>query len=350
MLAERGIGRTTPNPVVGACIVTDEGVVVGQGAHERAGEPHAEIHALNAAGARAAGATLYCTLEPCSHVGRTGPCTDRIVAAGIRRVVAAVGDPDPRVNGRGFAFLRAHGVDVTEGVERHRAERLNAPFFTAKRLGRPFVILKAATSLDGYLAARPGQRTLLTSAPANRYVQYGRCRVDAVAVGSGTVLVDDPLLTARDVYRERPLARVVFDRRLRTPVAARLFSTLQAGPVIILTSPDALKSRHDCANALERAGAHVVPVAEVGLAPMLRALMAHDIQSVVIEGGAAVHAAAWDEGIVDCVQLFVTPHVIGAAGVPFLEGRRLSPASLIDRRIEARGPDIIIEGYVHRAD
>src|SRR5918996_141721 len=127
-LAERGVGRTTPNPAVGACVVTDEGVVVGDGCHERAGEPHAEVHALAAAGARARGATLYCTLEPCSHTGRTGPCTERIMASGIRRVVAAVEDPDPRVSGRGFATLRAHGVEVLEGVERRRAERLNAPF------------------------------------------------------------------------------------------------------------------------------------------------------------------------------------------------------------------------------
>jgi len=349
-LAERGVGRTTPNPVVGACVVTDEGIVVGQGAHERAGEPHAEVHALLAAGTRARGATLYCTLEPCSHTGRTGPCTERILAAGIRRVVAAVEDPDPRVSGRGFAFLRAHDVEVVTGMGREAAERLNAPFFTVKRLGRPFVVLKAATSLDGRLAARPGERTALTSGPANRYVQYGRCRVDAIAVGSGTVLVDDPLLTVREIYRERPLARVVFDRRLRTPPAARLFSTLASGPVIILTSPDSLDVNRDRARALEGAGATIVAVSEAGLAPMLRTLVARDIQSIVIEGGASVHAAAWDEGVADCVQLLIAPRVIGSGGVPFLDGRHFSPATLVDRRVEARGPDVIIEGYVHRPD
>src|SRR5688572_30830313 len=160
-LAERGVGRTTPNPVVGACVVTDAGVVAGQGSHERAGGPHAEVFALDAAGDRARGATMYCTLEPCAHTGRTGPCTERILAAGIERVVAAMEDPDPRVQGRGFARLRAHGVLVEVGVERLAAERLNQPYLTAMAEGRPFVILKAATSLDGRIAAVPGTRTPL---------------------------------------------------------------------------------------------------------------------------------------------------------------------------------------------
>src|SRR5919201_7162321 len=151
--ARRGLGRTTPNPVVGACIVTDEDVVVGDGAHERAGEPHAEIHALNEAGERARGATLYCTLEPCSHTGRTGPCTERIITAGIKRVVAAMEDPFPLVSGRGFAKLREHGIDVVEGIGRDESARLNQPFLTAVREGRPFVIVKAAASIDGRIAA-----------------------------------------------------------------------------------------------------------------------------------------------------------------------------------------------------
>src|SRR3989441_331780 len=347
-LAERGLGRTTPNPVVGACVVTDEGVVVGQGAHERAGGPHAEVHALNEAGDKARGATLYCTLEPCVHTGRTGPCTQRIVAAGIRRVVGAIEDPDPRVKGRGFAELRTHGIQVDVGVGHEAAARLNQPFFMARREGRPFVILKAATSIDGRIAARGGERTLLTSAPANRRAQFVRATVDAIGVGSDTVLVDDPLLTVREVYRERRLARVVFDRRLRTPPEARLFSTVETGPVIILTSIEALAAKAVHARVLERAGATVVPVAEPGLTPMLRQLISFDIQSVLLEGGAAIHCAAWDEGVVDYVQLYVTPHVLGPAGLPLLDGRAFSPASLIDSRIDVRGPDVIIEGYVHR--
>jgi diaminohydroxyphosphoribosylaminopyrimidine deaminase / 5-amino-6-(5-phosphoribosylamino)uracil reductase len=322
--ARRGLGRTTPNPVVGACVVTDEGVVVGDGAHERAGEPHAEVHALNEAGERARGATLYCTLEPCSHTGRTGPCTERIIAAGITRVVAAMEDPFPLVSGRGFATLRAHGIEVNEGVEREAALRLNQPFLTAVREGRPFVIVKAAASIDGRIAKRPGVRTPLTSAEANRRVQYLRAQVDAVAVGSETLLVDDPLLTVRDVYRERPLTRVVFDRRRRTSPTARIFSTVADGPVLVVGSPGE------------------------DLTSMLRQLAREGIHSVLLEGGAHIHAAAWDEDVVDYVQLYVTPVALGPEGVPVFGGRPWSLSSLIEPKVELLGPDTLIEGYVHR--
>jgi diaminohydroxyphosphoribosylaminopyrimidine deaminase / 5-amino-6-(5-phosphoribosylamino)uracil reductase len=319
--ARRGLGRTTPNPIVGACIVSDAGVVLGQGAHEFAGGPHAEINALEEAGADARGATLYCTLEPCSHTGRTGPCTERIIAAGIRRVVAAMGDPFPQVNGRGFAALRAHGIEVDVGIEHDAAIRLNQPFLTAVRQGRPFVILKAATSLDGRIATK-GKRTPLTSAPALRHAQYMRAQVDAIAVGSETILVDDPLLTAREVYRERPLTRVIFDRRGRVPPTARIFSTLPAGPVVVVTSSK--------------------------LVDAMTNLASQGIQSLILEGGAAVHAAAWDARVVDYVQLYVAPVWLGPEGLPLLEGRDFSPASLVEQRVEQLGPDVLIEGYVHR--
>jgi diaminohydroxyphosphoribosylaminopyrimidine deaminase/5-amino-6-(5-phosphoribosylamino)uracil reductase len=347
--ARRGLGRTTPNPVVGACVVTPEGVVVGDGAHERAGEAHAEIYALDEAGDRARGATMYCTLEPCAHTGRTGPCTERILAAGIARVVAAVEDPDPRVQGRGIARLRDRGVMVDIGVEQEAATRLNQAYLTAMTQGRPFVILKAATSLDGRIAAAPGARTQLTSRAALRHAHAVRAEVDAVAVGSGTVLVDDPLLTAREVYRERPLTRVVFDRRLRVSAGARLFSTLQAGPVIMVTSAAARRVNPERVSALERAGATVIPVEGDGMMiTALRHLVGLGILGVVIEGGAAIHAAAWDEGVVDFVQVYVAPQTLGAAGVPLLDGRSFSTASLVDRRVGQLGPDVLIEGYVHR--
>lgn len=347
-LARRGLGRTTPNPLVGACVVTDEGVVVGDGAHERAGEPHAEVFALDAAGPRARGATLYCTLEPCAHTGRTAPCTERIVAAGIARVVAAMEDPFPLVRGRGFAMLRRHGIVVDVGVERQAAARLNLPFITTIHERRPFVIMKAATSLDGRLAAGPGERTPLTSAEAIRHAHYQRAQVDAIAVGSGTLLVDDPLLTARHVYRERPLTRVVFDRRLRASPSARVFSTLAAGPVIILTSGDALRLQSDRARALERAGATLMTVESPGVAAGLRALVPLDIQSLVLEGGAAMHKAAWDEGVVDYVHLYVAPTMLGPGGVSFLDGRSFSPASLGESTVTPLGRDVLFEGYVHR--
>jgi diaminohydroxyphosphoribosylaminopyrimidine deaminase/5-amino-6-(5-phosphoribosylamino)uracil reductase len=345
--ARRGVGRTTPNPAVGACIVSSDGVVVGQGAHERAGEPHAEIHALDEAGEAARGATLYCTLEPCSHTGRTGPCTERITAAGIARVVAAMEDPFPQVSGRGFAALRAHGIDVVVGPGRDAAIRLNQPYLTALREGRPFVVLKAASSIDGRIAAAPGERTQVTSAAAGRRAQYDRARFDAIGVGSETLLVDDPLLTVRQVYRERPLTRVIFDRRLRTPETARVFRTMTDGPVVILTNDDAVRADPARAAALERAGATVVAPTEPGLAAALRELPRLGVQSLLIEGGTALHAAAWDAHVVDYIQLYVAPIALGAAGVP-LEHRAFSTALLFDRRVDVLGPDVMIEGYVHR--
>ena len=344
--ARRGLGRTTPNPVVGACVVTDEGVVVGDGAHERAGEAHAEVNALNEAGEHARGATLYCTLEPCCHTGRTGPCTERIIAAGISRVVAAMEDPFPLVSGRGIAALRAHGISVDVGVERDAAIRLNQPFLTSVREGRPFIILKAAASIDCRIAERIGKRSQITSAAANRRVQYTRAQVDAVAVGSETVLVDDPLLTAREIYRERPLTRVVFDRRLRTPPHARLFSTLSAGPVIILTSQQGMAEPRG-REALERAGATNVVPQDDGIRNAVAALSAFDVQSLLVEGGALLHAAFWDAAVVDYVQLFVAPSSLGPGGVPLFEGHDVALSSLVEPRIEILGPDTLIEGYVH---
>ena len=345
--ARRGLGRTTPNPIVGACVVSDEGVVVGQGAHERAGEPHAEVHALDEAGAAAKGATLYCTLEPCSHQGRTGPCTDRIIAAGIRRVVAAMEDPFPQVNGRGFARLRERGIEVMVGVGGAVAARLNQPFLTTVREGRPFVILKAAASIDGRISATPGLRTQITSAASVRRAQYDRAWVDAVGVGSETMLVDDPLLTVREVYRERPLTRVIFDRRLRTPPTARIFLTLTAGPVLVMTTERMLRESGSRAVALERAGATIVAPMQTDIAAAVRELTARDVQSILIEGGTALHAAVWDAKLADYVQLFVAPTPLGEGGVP-LESRAFSTFSLFERRVEALGPDVIIEGYVHR--
>lgn len=347
VLAERGVGRTTPNPAVGACVVGADGVLVGQGSTERAGGRHAEVVALDQAGDAARGGTLYCTLEPCVHTGRTGPCTERILTAGIRRVVAAVEDPDPRVRGRGFARLREAGVVADVGVRHNDAVRLNLPFFTAVTQGRPFVIAKAATSLDGCVASAPGVRTAITSAPANLRTQRLRARVDAVAVGSGTVLADDPRLTVRDVVRERPLARVVFDRRLRTPPTARLFSTLAAGPVIIITSPDAAIGT-GAAEALTAVGATIIVEARPTLRAALTRLVPFEIQSLLLEGGPSVHAAAWREGLVDYVQAFIGPQAFGPGGLPVAPAFAASLPALIEPRVEFCGPDVSIEGYVHR--
>jgi diaminohydroxyphosphoribosylaminopyrimidine deaminase/5-amino-6-(5-phosphoribosylamino)uracil reductase len=346
LLAGRARGRTTPNPLVGAVVVTPEGVVAGAGYHERAGGPHAEVHALREAGEAARGATLYCSLEPCSHAGRTPPCVDRILESGVARVVAAVEDPNPVVAGRGFLRLRQAGVHVEVGAGDAAARRLNRPFFSAMRRGRPYVIVKAVTSLDGRVAAAGGGPTRLSSPAADRRTHALRAEVDAIAVGSGTMLADDPLLTARGVYRDRPLTRVIFDRRLRTPVTARVFSTLDAGPVVIVAGPGAPA---DAARALESAGAHVV-AALGGLTGALRLLVPMGVQSVLVEGGPAVHAALWREGAADAVRLVVAPRALGEAGVPWVE-RVVAPwASWRHLAVEPCGGDVIIEADVHWTD
>jgi diaminohydroxyphosphoribosylaminopyrimidine deaminase / 5-amino-6-(5-phosphoribosylamino)uracil reductase len=344
--ARRGIGRTTPNPVVGCTIVTREGIVVGDGAHERAGEAHAEIHALNEAGELARGATLYCTLEPCSHTGKTGPCTERIIAAGIARVVAAMEDPFPLVSGRGFAALRAAGIDVDVGVEHDAAVRLNQPFLTVVRHKRPYVIMKAAISADGKIAAAPGVRTPLTSAEALRHAQFMRAQVDAIGVGSETIRVDDPLLTARDVHRDRPLTRVIFDRRLRLSRHARVLSTLPEGPIIVVTSTDAASVTRT--SEFSQLGVTVATSRHDDFREMLQAVSLYPIHSLLLEGGAALHKAAWDAGVVDYVQLYVAPVTLGAAAVEMGAGREFMTGGLFDRVERQLGPDVLIEGYVHR--
>jgi diaminohydroxyphosphoribosylaminopyrimidine deaminase/5-amino-6-(5-phosphoribosylamino)uracil reductase len=346
-LAARGLGRTTPNPLVGALVVSPDGVVVGAGYHERAGEAHAEARALDMAGGRARGATLYCTLEPCGHVGRTGPCAARIVTAGIARVVAAVLDPNPLVSGRGFEYLQRHGVHVEVGLGRDEAVKLNQPFFTLQRKGRPFVILKAAISLDGCMAAAPGRPTMLTSGQANRHAHGVRAEVDAIGVGVGTILADDPLLTARGAHRARPLTRVLFDRGLRTPPTARVLSTPEAGPVIIVTT-EAGAGRAAARMALEAQGATIVVAPNASLGAAVARLGELQIASLLLEGGAAVHRAAWDEGVADFVRLYVTPHVLGRGGLRFLDGTRFYASALHDRQVAPLGPDVLVEGYVHR--
>ncbi len=349
-LAARARGRTSPNPMVGAVVVTSDGVVVGSGYHERAGLPHAEAIALDEAGDRAKGATLYCTLEPCTHTGRTPPCTDRIIAAGIARVVGSVEDPNPRVTGGGFQVLRDHGLAVEVGPGREEAIRLNCAFRTAMRSGRPYVIAKIALSLDGRIAARPGAPTGLTSEQANRRGQRLRAEVDAIGVGSGTVLADDPLLTVREIYRDRPLARVVFDRRLRIAPDARLFGTLAAGPVYVVTTASEAARRVDRVCVLERAGARVLVTESGDLLPALRQLVGLDIQSILLEGGATLHDAALQADLVDSVRMVISPRIVGEAGVPWVPLSRLSAIGLIEPSVEACGADVIIEGYVHRPD
>jgi diaminohydroxyphosphoribosylaminopyrimidine deaminase / 5-amino-6-(5-phosphoribosylamino)uracil reductase len=349
-LAERGRGRTNPNPMVGALVVDSDGVIVGRGAHQVAGGPHAEVIALEEAGVRARGATLYCTLEPCSHTGRTGPCAPLVANAGIQRAVIAVEDPNPLVQGGGLAVLRGRGLDVVVGVLRASAEAQNEAFLATMRQPRPFVILKVALSADGCLAGAGGQRVDLTGPAANRAIQRQRAEVDAIVIGSSTLLADDPLLTPRGAYRARPLARVILDRRLRATPVARIFTTLEAGPVIIMSTEVLCAEHREQVRRLERAGARVVALPSGDLHEALAWLKAEGMIAVVLEGGAAVHRAALSAGVVDVVNAYITPRVLGPRGLKWMGATHFTFAELHRRRATWLGDDVRVEGHVYRTD
>ncbi len=346
-LAEYGRATVSPNPMVGCVIVAPDGTRVGRGSHERAGEPHAEILALRHAGERARGATMYVTLEPCCHSGRTGPCVVPIVAAGIARVVAAVQDPNPAVAGRGLAYLRAQGVEVTVGVLEAEATRLNEAFFTAITLKRPHVTLKIAVTSDGFVARPGGGPTAISSAEALHHAHLQRAWVDALAVGVGTVLADDPRLTARGVFRPRPLVRVVFDSGLRTPPSARLLATRDAGPILLMTTARAMEQHRAEAAALTDAGAECLPCSEHDIRDGLAVLNGREVRSLILEGGPTLHRAAWDAGVVDRLQVYESSQRLGDGVRWSLDGPRLLAARPGAETVPL-GPDRLIDVDVHR--
>ncbi|HEY6098524.1 MAG TPA: bifunctional diaminohydroxyphosphoribosylaminopyrimidine deaminase/5-amino-6-(5-phosphoribosylamino)uracil reductase RibD [Anaeromyxobacter sp.] len=315
-LARRGLGETNPNPVVG-CVLVKRGRVVGEGWHRRAGGPHAEVLALRAAGAAARGATAYVTLEPCAHQGRTPPCAPAVVASGVRRVVAALRDPNPAVNGRGLAALRRAGLEVTAGVAADEAVALNERFVVAAGLTRPFVMLKAAMTLDGRIATAAGESKWITRPAQRRRARALRRLHDGVAVGVGTVLADDPLLLPAPRTR-RPFHRVVFDSRLRTPLRSRLVSSASdQAPLWIVTTEEALGRE-----ALEARGVRILaaPAREgrVDLEWGLQALRAEGLWSLMVEGGSELLGALLAARLFDQVALFRAPLILG--------GRHTRPA------------------------
>lgn len=317
--ARRGLGRTHPNPAVGAVIVRG-GKIVGRGFHAKAGTPHAEVHALADAGAAARGATLYVTLEPCDHHGRTPPCTAAILRAGVRRVVFASSDPNPLVNGKGLARLRRAGVALTAHVLQADADALNRPFFKAMRERLPFVTLKAGVSADGKIATARGESQWITSEEARADVHALRDVVDAVVVGVGTVLADDPRLTTRlPGGAGRTPLRVVLDPRLRAPLRARVFDVGPERRTLLITtrSLDAPKAR-----ALLRRGVEVWSLpARGGVLPLKRILaklVERGALHVLVEGGAATHAQFVRAGLADEARLYVAPRLIGGDGLSWL--------------------------------
>lgn len=339
-LAARGAGRTSPNPMVGAVVVRD-GVAVGQGWHRAAGEAHAEVEALRAAGPRARGATLVVTLEPCAHDGRTPPCVDAIREAGIARVVAAMRDPFPKVDGRGFRALRSAGVAVEHGLLEAEARRLNEGFVSRVERERPFVLLKLALTIDGHTAV-PGRR-YLSGKRALREVHRLRDRTDAVLVGVGTVLADDPRLTVREVRGRDPL-RVVLDTEARTPVTAQVVRSRDPQRTIVLIARDADQRR---AARLRASGVLVasIPRAERGLdlRRALRWLGEQGVNTVLSEAGPSLATALVREGLADRA-LFVVSPLLGGDG-PRLEGLP-EPRTLRECVTRRWGDDVAIEGYL----
>ena len=341
-LAERGLWTTRPNPRVG-CVIVRDGAVVGEGAHLRAGEGHAEVLALAAAGTAAQGATAYVTLEPCSHHGRTPPCTEALVAAGVKRVVAAMQDPNPRVAGQGLARLRAAGIATATGLLAAEAEALNKGFVRRMRDGRPYVRCKRAASLDGRTALASGESKWITSAAARRDVHRLRAGSDAIITGSGTVRADDPALTVRDValpefWPGQPL-RVVLDSNLTTPPEAAIVHA--EGETLILHAAEAPAR----AAALLKAGARVerMPAAAAGLdlPAVLARLAALEINEVLIEAGPTLAGGFVQAGLVDELVVYLAPHLMGHEGSPLLQ---LAGISTMDARLPLRIMDVRMVG------
>jgi len=357
LLAHRGIAQTHPNPMVGAILVKNE-CSVGQGFHTYEGRKHAEILALEEARGEARGATLYLNLEPCCHSGRTGPCTQAIIEAGVKRVVAAMQDPNPQVAGRGFRTLRHAGVEVCVGAREAEARRLNESFAKWIRTGLPFVTLKAALTLDGQIAAnarrRRGSVTWITSLESREEVQRLRHASDALLTGIGTVLADNPRMTDRtNLPRRRPLLRVVLDSHLHIPLRTEIVADAAktAGSVLLFTlrPADSVKARQ-----LRRRGAEVIRTRErngrVELREVLRRLGRREILSVILEAGSTLNGAMLDEDLVDKMILFYAPRVLGALTVPLAHGRARPIEKiplLTNLALHRFGPDFVVEGYFH---
>jgi diaminohydroxyphosphoribosylaminopyrimidine deaminase/5-amino-6-(5-phosphoribosylamino)uracil reductase len=353
-LAARGRGTTSPNPMVGAVVVAD-GAMVGSGYHRFAGGPHAEVYAIDAAGARARAGTLYVSLEPCTHTGRTPPCTRKILEAGIRRVVVGMRDPNPRAAG-GAEVLRREGVEVTLGVCAAEAEELNEAFITHIRTGRPFVTAKCAATLDGRIATRTMDSKWVTGERARAYVHELRYAMDAILVGIGTVAADDPLLTARVGDRDpRDPVRIVLDATLRIDPAARVLDHGSAAETWVVAGrgvPAEARAR------IERRGVRVLEAETrdgwIDLAPLVAQLGGMGIQSLLVEGGGRVLSSAFRAGIVDKVCFFFAPLILGGDdGIPICSGpgaARMRDCLRLERvRTRRFDDDVLIEGYVAKA-
>lgn len=348
-LAKKGIGSASPNPMVGAVVVKN-GKIVGKGYHKKYGDAHAEVNALNEAGSKAKGATLYLNLEPCCHFGKTPPCTDAVIKAGIKRVVAGMVDPNPKVSGKGAGVLRDAGIEVKLGVLEEDCRRLNEGFIKRITIGRPFVTLKIAASMDGKMATRNKESKWITSEPSRHHVHRLRGQVDAIMTGIGTVLADDPLLTPRIGRVKKAPLRVVVDSLLRVPASAKVVGS---NTLFVATDEAPAKAMEN----LESSGAEVElfksKKGKVDLTLVMEHLGKRGVNSLLVETGPELSGALLEEGLVDKVIFFYAPKIIGGVEAPGMVGgggvERLSEAiSLKDIRVRRFAEDIMAEGHVHR--
>lgn len=348
-LAQKARGNTSPNPLVGA-VVVKENTVVGTGYHQKAGTPHAEVHALREAGDAARGADLYVTLEPCNHYGRTPPCTEAIIRAGIKRVFVALSDPNPLVSGKGLARLREHGIEVYEGLLAEEARKVNEVFFKYIRTKLPFVAIKTATSLDGKIATKTGESRWITGEEARLHGHMLRSTYDAVLVGIGTISVDDPSLTCRLPNQEgRDPIRIIADSKLSISEESRVLNLQSSAPTIIATTS---QSPADKRRLIEQK-APVLVVNEgprVVLPSLLKVLGEMDITSVLVEGGGQINGAFLRESLVDKYYCYLAPKIIGGTkALGSFAGEGVSTLAdavcLTDISIEHLGEDFLITGY-----
>lgn len=349
-LARQGCGWVNPNPMVGAVIVKD-GRIIGQGCHKKYGEPHAERNALADCQTPAAGATLYVTLEPCCHHGKTPPCTEAIIESGISRVVVGSSDPNPLVAGKGIAILRSHGIEVRENVATDECDKLNESFFHYIQNKTPYVVMKYAMTMDGKIATHTGKSKWITGTEARRRVHEDRHRYSAIMVGAGTVLSDDPMLTCRLENGRNPL-RIICDTRLRTPLDAKIVTTAGITPTLIATAVTDT-GRHQ--RYLE-AGCKVMVLPQkddhIDLISLMQRLGQQQIDSLLLEGGGTLNWSALQSGIVNKVQAYVAPKLFGGSGKTPVEGVGVeSPegAFLLSKPVVTQaGEDILLESEVIR--
>lgn len=353
-LAKKGLGHTSPNPVVGAVIVKNQ-KIIGGGYHKRAGFDHAEVTAIKNSGRNAKGATLYVNLEPCNHFGRTPPCSDMIIRSGIKKVVAAMRDPNPLNNGRGFARLRKAGIKVINGVLEDEAKRLNGAFIKYITKKTPFIIVKAAQSLDGKIATNTGDSKWISCEESRRYVHRLRSQVDAVMVGAETVIRDDPLLTSRVKSvagkKNKQPVKIVVDSELKIPVKSRIFSKDSPAKTIIATTKKAPK---DKIGRFKKIGAEVLVLKEksglVDLKQLMKELGKREITSVLVEGGGELIGSLVDEKLADKFLFFIAPKIIGGRGaVTSVQGQGIVKIKdafrLKDVQLKKIGTDFLISGY-----